>query len=463
MRKLSLVLILVACGDDSSRHTPDATIHDGAIDSAPDAAGTPVTLTVTRNGSGLASVPVYFQNADSSVVLATTTDASGTASAVIAAGGYVTAINPFTQPQLGKGADELDTFSAVKPGDHLVLRDNFNVGGSISVSMQAPFDPTMTSFLAYTPCAPYAQTLTPPPQSVHAAVAQAVTGTVYLDSCGSASSTDFIIYATNATQAEYIYAQNVAVADMGTVDLTASTYTPATTRTYTYTNGPANQSINLDQALADPLGMIFEINGSTPTTPQTTTLDLPLFAGATDVLQSSYPEGFSQQTLVDWGMLGSAFTTDAGARQLYAFTGPPSYDVTSHTATVPTDSGSGVAPQFAVASVRAQRTSDLKVWRWAVAAPYSSAGVVLPVLPTTIYDYNIGSADTVGIDGYGVGNVPGGYDAVRPYVLSINGPGDFASGGSGQAVLETSENFSTVQRWVPAPRTRPAVLRHRTR
>jgi len=90
-----LVCCLIACGDDGVRHTPDAAPHDGpTADTGPDAPALPVTLTVTVDGAPQGGVKVYFLNADSSVVLNTVTDATGTASAVMAAGGSVTALFP---------------------------------------------------------------------------------------------------------------------------------------------------------------------------------------------------------------------------------------------------------------------------------------------------------------------------------------------------------------------------------
>ena len=79
MRHLCLlVCCLAACGDDSVRHTPDAAPHDGPVaDMAPDGPPLPVTITATNDGAPQAGVQVYFLDADSSLVLATTTDATG--------------------------------------------------------------------------------------------------------------------------------------------------------------------------------------------------------------------------------------------------------------------------------------------------------------------------------------------------------------------------------------------------
>src|SRR5258706_3224479 len=121
MRRVLLVVVLVAaCGDDSNRHIMDAPIvvPDGPT---PDVPPTPVTLTVTIDGVPHANVPVYFQNSDSHLVSATKTDASGVASAVLVAGGFVTAVDPYSTA-FGLPQNNLYTFAGVKPGDNLLLK-----------------------------------------------------------------------------------------------------------------------------------------------------------------------------------------------------------------------------------------------------------------------------------------------------------------------------------------------------
>ncbi|MBV8761149.1 MAG: hypothetical protein JO257_27885 [Deltaproteobacteria bacterium] len=443
MRKLGIVVVLMACGDDGGRHTPDATPHaDGAVDSAADAPVAPVTIAAIRDQQPVMGVHVYFQNADSSVVLATTTDANGIASAVMAPGGYVTAVNPFTLPALGGvQQDELDTFVGVKPGDHLVLKRVF-VATTQTMTVTAPLDANMTGFAAYSPCNTTGTQLAPPPSLM--LVQGAMSGSMSLNNCGAA--TDVLVVASNGSASEYVYASNLPVVDQGTLDLSGGTYVAATSRTLMYTNIPAAQSVSFQDNLIDPMGPIFTILNETPAgSAASSTFDVPLFTGASDVLETFFNDrSWSRQILLDWGALGSAYSADVGSRALNDFTGPPAFDPSTKQASVPVDTTTGGAPDFSIFFMTASRSTTRR-WQWSVAAPWG-ANVTLPTVPTDVFDFNIGSGDTVGINGWVTGKVPGGYDAVRSLLLSTSGPQDIAIGNAGMASFVQSQQPLTIAR-----------------
>ena len=124
------IVALVSCnGGDGLKHIDSAVgTGDGPTDSAIDAAPLPVTVTITGNsGTAVVGATVYFQNADSSLVAEATTDASGSASQLMAAGGYVTALIP--QVEDGFAASgfqqvQIETFAGVQPGDHLLISNS---------------------------------------------------------------------------------------------------------------------------------------------------------------------------------------------------------------------------------------------------------------------------------------------------------------------------------------------------
>ena len=76
-------------------------------------------------------------------------------------------------------------------------------------------------------------------------------------------------------------------------------------------------------------------------------------------------------------------------------------------------------------------------WLWRVAAPHATT-VALPHLPTDVYDFNFQADDETFSNGVLVGKVPGGYDAVRPLLLSTNfqTASDLTTSATGTATLE---------------------------
>ena len=448
-----LVCCLIACGDDGVRHTPDATPHDGpgspdspAIDAAPN----PVTIAALLDGQPVAGVHVYFQNADSTVVLSTITDAQGTASAVMAAGGYVTAVDAFTMPQ---APDEIATFAGVKPGDHLVLSAK-SAATQINVTVQVPDDAAATSYTVYTPCS--TPTAVTPPLAV-------ASGTVTLTNCGT--STDFLVVTSDqtGTPLNAFYAANQAVADNGTVDLTNQTYAGVLPRTYTMNNVPALRSTVIDDFVVDPHGIIWNGNTSTPsdTTNPSATLAVPTFTNANDIVVTYTSQGSSEHVLVDWGPYSQTFTTDVGARVLPFYTASPTFDTTTHMATI-TEDTTGQTPDLSVIAVNGFRQTDQRSWDWTIAAPHATS-IGFPTLPTDVYDFNFAATDQTFVSRWTNAKVPGGYDAVRAQILNALQPTDFAVSGTGQAALEDAlVGFTsrTAPRWRPTTRR---VLTHRVR
>jgi hypothetical protein len=426
-----LACCLTACGDDGVRHTPDATTHDGpSIDGAPDGAGNAVSITTTRNGVPVSGVHVYFLNADNSVVLATTTNANGTASAVMAAGGSVTAVDPYALPAFGVPPfDQLYTFTAVKPGDQLKLA-LANASTAITVTVTGPADVAATTEYAYSPCAPDGVQLVEP---LPPAIVAQPSASMPLTNCGA--TTDFLVvtYDQNNQPLNFAYVPNVAVVDQGTVDLTTATLAGATSKTWTFNNVPALRSLSIEDDLIDPQGKIYATLQETPsdTINPSVTMPVPAFTGAAELLQTSYVQS-NEHLLLDWGPYASTFTTDVGARALAELTSAPTYDASTHAASI-TEASGGAPADFTLLFLDATRTADNHQWFWTVAAPHATS-ITLPTLPTDVYDFNIGSGDTASVDGWANGAVPGGYDAIRAFLLSASGPTDLtAVSPSGQA------------------------------
>lgn len=113
-RWLGVVLILGACGDDGVRALPDAPTVDGetSVDAPP---GGAVTVTAwTGNGVRDPDAIVLFQTASGSLVSRAGTDANGSASGDVPAGGMVTVVQ----------GDTITTIVQVGGGDALTVGNN---------------------------------------------------------------------------------------------------------------------------------------------------------------------------------------------------------------------------------------------------------------------------------------------------------------------------------------------------
>ncbi len=130
------MVLLVACGDGLT-----APSDGGVTDAAP------ALVRVRVQGSAnLGGIPVWFQNPDSTLVLATRTFGDGTANAYMPAGGFVTLLIDF----------DLWTYGGVEPGDELVLGARFGDQES-AIELQVADDPDAASYWLHTPCGPYTE------------------------------------------------------------------------------------------------------------------------------------------------------------------------------------------------------------------------------------------------------------------------------------------------------------------
>jgi hypothetical protein len=435
MRQLCLlVCCLAACGDDGVRHVPDAAPHDGPIaDMAPDGPLQPVTVTATIDGAPQAGVQVYFLDADSSLVLSTTTDATGTASAVMAAGGSVTALDPYAGPlppqtAIAGGSHSLYTFVGVKPGDNLVLANPGEHPG-IDVTVTVPIDPAagVASYEVHTPCGG-GNTLTDPGSGA------SPSGLVGIGpDCGA--TTDFLIVTRddNFQVLDYAYVPDQAISEGATIDLTAATYAAGSTREYSYTNVPATfGSPSFTDAILTPQGdMLAQFNYASPDEPTpVVTAGIGTHLSVTDIFGASA----GNHHIADWGPYTDTYTADLGARTLHDLNGFPHLDPTTHEISLDESAG-GAEPDLMLAGIYTYREADNTDWYWQIAAPHATT-LAMPALPTDLYDFTIAPTDTFDANQLMLAKVPGGYDAVRAYVFALTGPTSVAQGSSGSAAVE---------------------------
>lgn len=419
-----LVCCLIACGDDGVRHTPDAAPHDGPADTAADAAQQPVTLTVTVGGAPAGGVKVYFLNADSSVVLNTVTDASGVASAVMAAGGSVTAVDPFGSTPSNY---LVNTFEGVKPGDQLHL-DQAAVTTPINVTITAPIDATagISGYEVQTPCGNG--------QLTSAGSGASPTGTAQLYGCGP--TTDLVIIARDSAfqVADYIYVHDAAISDGATLDLSAMTYTAAASRAYSFSNIPTGFSVqSYTDAVLTAKGAYLQISGNPPSNGSASSIKTMGAGTHWSQIALVGPAGYGQHLFFDWGPWAATYTTDVGARALPDLTTFPTFDPSLHAAIV-SEATSGATPDAFYGVVNANRGNTY--WSWIVAAPHATT-VALPTLPSDVFDFNMVSTDSPYVSSMTLIKAPGGYDALRPYLLTYYGSAKYDPTTSAQVTTET--------------------------
>ncbi len=440
MRSLPLFLSLafVACGGDNLvKPIPDAAPRPDTPD-APTAGL--VKLTITVGTTPQANVTVYFQNADSSLVSATTTDASGVASATMEPGGFVTAIDAFPA-QLGIAARALTTFSGVKPGDELVLAQPDNVNGT-SLTILASLDPSQTavSYEVHTPCSGSTD--------ITNGIGSGGT-TVTLFGCGA--TTDFTVVGRDqgSHPIKAFFKPNVAISDGATIDLTGETYVDTESASFDFTNLPDSvASLQAGGFQLGPHGVAFDTFNSAAVTSNAasiTGVQRPVIANATQVtLSRFFGSANGLPSVVDWGPASTSYAFSATDVFLNEYQSAPTWDFTSNGVTWTADSA-GQQPDFVRVFGQFQRTDaqqNVTFWQWELVAPGDTTSAVFPQLPAPDDVFTpLATDDTQDILSLTTAKVPGGYDAVRAVVLSsfdsfFGLPTGLILGPSGRLVFE---------------------------
>lgn len=135
MRALLLAVMCAGCYGDQIESGPDAA--------APDDPRELVTLQLLADAVDLSGFPVYFQNADSSLVTATRTDGEGRARALVRPGGFVTLALP---------SGRMYTYANVRGGDTLVVNEADNNTDRKEIQVMLPPSPGANVYTLWTSC-----------------------------------------------------------------------------------------------------------------------------------------------------------------------------------------------------------------------------------------------------------------------------------------------------------------------
>ena len=442
---LSLSLSLGGCGgcgdDGKAGQLADAP---PLVDAPPDMMvqqDQPVTLTVTNLGEPVAGVHVYFVNANDSLVKTADTDASGNASAVMAAGGSVTAIDPFRAPvgvapiPRGKSGPELRTFLGVKPGDHLFLTRPLHE----DVTFQLIADPAegANTYDLITTC-----------------------GTASLDPNGGGSGNpggaslqlqdchggaDLAIIASFHTTESNdlvsgLYHADAALLTDHTVNVTADDYTALTNVTLTFANAP-DATLTVAHGPIGKHGVLgpFSVDASGGTG----TVAEPTVPGVTKAVVDLQLNPSGQHEVVDWGDYTTTYMLDLHNLLLAEVASGPGLDLATDKVSW-TEEDSGDAADLTVIGLFVSRSEpQSKSWHWRLAAAHpATLAIKLPVLPTDVFDWTPTQGDSISVDALRNFKVPGGYDAVRGHIFDIDEQGSFrdvVTGASGRALKVISQ------------------------
>jgi hypothetical protein len=428
---LALTFVLAACGDDDFNGLPDApVIPDGPTDGPTSGL---VTLTITVGTTPQEGIKVYFQNSDSTLVDARMTDANGVVSVVMEPGGFVTAIDPFPGRALPQGvvARSLKTFAGVKPGDQLVLHVPDAVP-SIGITVNALNEPDgiAQTYILHAPCLSSSGINITNPGGAGSGDPVGTFGI----SCGATTDFTVVAFDANAQPIKAFTKKNVALFEGATIDLTGETYAAVEAITFSYTQVPANVgSLNVTGLQLTPAGRLFEVfdgalisNGTAMTLPR----PRPVIA---DSLQVTATQMFGPanglHNVLEWGPPDTSYELAMGniltpTILLQEYSSLPVYDLDQKAITWTLD-GVGRAADFVVGSTRFSReTPVFQQWVWDIASPVTVAAPTVaryPVLPAPDDDLNPSPADlSRDVNELMSADVPGGYDAVRANVLSID-------------------------------------------
>lgn len=432
---LALVLVMAACGgDDAVHHLPDAP---PAPDGGPDAATAgPVSITVSLFGTPNAGVAVYFQNADSSVVLTTTTDATGTATAMMEPGGFVTAVDPFRRAEFGVLEHDVRTFAGVKPGDHLQLSQGSSaVNNSFTVTV--PNDLQGARYRLYSTCGGE--------NGQEGAGSGAFVTPTFDWFLGDCSTADFgiVTFDTDSNPSKALFRAAVTVASGTQVDLAGPYVTPVD-YALSYSSIPAGvTSLSAEHLLGTTSGVLARLVASADVTGPTVSLTFPEppVPNALEVLVTTLsPSTIGTHHVIDAGPLVNPHTVSLADARLPDFTVFPTLDIAAHQVTWTADA-STVQPDVVYADFRADHQATSTYWRWVIAAPYTGTSLALPVLPGPAAIFNAVAGDESFPDNLVTAKVPGGYDAIRASILQYSSP-DFFAGFTGRVLVEDTLSAS---------------------
>jgi len=401
MRSTVMVVatLVTACGDGRTE-SPDA----GAVGSSEEGV---VSVRYLADASDLTGLLVYFQNADSSIALATRTDGEGRATAFMAPGGFVTVVVP---------NGNLFTYAGIKIGDDLVIDER-----TLETTEQR------TTFMLRVPTTPGADiySLTTSCGSTDITGAQDEPTVATLGNCDGIE--DLLITARSSepqpfgSNHRYLYRKDVQLEGQ-TMIVVEGEYAPAETSVITTTNVPAEiPRLGISQSLVrggrevSPTKFgILEVTSSEATLSFSRAY-APADGTTMTRITPRDATTIGVHNIVQWGPSSTRTVVDAGVVRLRPYLERPSYQPDASMLRWK-EGSEGTVASAVVAVMTFPRNEITPAWRWTVLAPRGDDPTIrLPVLPRADL---IPPADAV-ISELSSLSIEGGYDRIRPYLLGI--------------------------------------------
>jgi hypothetical protein len=387
---LGVAFVAAACTGSISSGTAGGGDDDGTT--TPPPSTNTVEITVRDGNAPQAGVDVLFQNSDGSVVLETTTDATGAASATMTAGN-VTVARTFAPTSAGGTTrdPEIYTYVGVAAGDQLVLgdpTDDTGVPGAINVTVPSSAQGTVNVTSA---CGSGQGTAPIVPMTVAA--------------CPSSVMFFVVDGNQNSFVATAPYSPNV---DLSTDDLEGTLETTFSSSDLT----PDMSSVDLAAYVMDGTHTLYSSgNKRVDTTPQT--VNMPNLYGIDELVVATISSSDGTQMVSSRKVYGpTPLSVDASAN-LLPYVASPAYTPTGVTWT---ETGTGT-PDFVVSALTVNPKSGSTKYTRYIIAPYTSMALALPTLAGADAIYNPATGDSIN-GTIGLGAMTGGYAAVRPFAYT---------------------------------------------
>jgi hypothetical protein len=312
--------------------------------------------------------------------------------------------------------DDIRTFSGVQPNDRLTLHEVSPP--AVHMLIKVPLVANAVAYKLSSSCG-------------SAALGASGTAAISLSGCNGFA--DIAVVALDGTSAPIgcFFHAGVIATDLGTIDLTADTYGPFTSRNYSFFN-VHDPGIEIDafDTLATARGAVYQAYAPGVSS-LGASLPVPVVAGAMDTVDVRiYPAaGLSERHVMVWGSYTTGAILDLDA-QVPDYSSRPTYVLAPPSLTW-SESGGTAQPDFSLAQLLGGRQGGTRQWNWSIAAPHTGTGIAFPTLPTDVFDFNLRPLDPKGVRMVDIVKVPGGWDAVRPDVFSAASPPEFATGATG--------------------------------